>query len=325
MVRFVARRLLASIPVVVLSSFAVFAMVALSTDPLGGMGSNPSVPAAVVAQRTAELHLDEPVVVRYLRWASSAVQGDLGRTLDGRPVGPLVRQRLAVSARLVGLGVVAAVLVALVLGTVGAVRRGRLADHALSAMTMALVSLPLFWLGALLKEYAAVRVNRLAGRQLVATVGSATPNLAGGLWSRLGDYASHLVLPTLALALTAGAAWSRYQRAALAEVLEADYVRFARAKGLPRRTVLVRHGLRNALVPLTNVVAVDLAAIVGGAIVLERVFSWQGMGELLLEGVGAGDVNVVAAWLLVTSVLVVLFNLAADVLHGVLDPRARVG
>ena len=151
------------------------------------------------------------------------------------------------------------------------------------------------------------------------------PELAGGFGTRLADYAGHLILPTVALALISFAAWSRYQRATMLDVLGSDYIRLARAKGLSRSRVMTRHALRNALIPLVTVVAIDIGAVFGGAVITERVFSWQGMGALLVDSVNARDVNVLLAWLMVTSVLVVVFNLIADVLYAVLDPRIRYG
>jgi peptide/nickel transport system permease protein len=182
-----------------------------------------------------------------------------------------------------------------------------------------------FWLAALLKEYGAIRLNKLFGEQVVYTVGAETPNLTGGFGARLADWAGHLVLPTIALALISFAAWSRYQRATMLDVLGSDYIRLARAKGLSRSRVMTRHALRNALIPLVTVVAIDIGAVFGGAVITERVFSWQGMGALLVQGVQTYDVNVLLAWLMVTSILVVLFNLIADVLYAVLDPRIRYG
>jgi peptide/nickel transport system permease protein len=145
------------------------------------------------------------------------------------------------------------------------------------------------------------------------------------LGHRLADWGGHLVLPTIALALISFAAWSRYQRATMLDVLGSDYIRLARAKGLSRSRVMVRHALRNALIPLVTVVAIDIGAVFGGAVITERVFSWQGMGALLIQGVTQNDVNILLAWLMVTSVFVVLFNLIADVLYAVLDPRIRYG
>ena len=131
------------------------------------------------------------------------------------------------------------------------------------------------------------------------------------------------MLPTISLALISYAAWSRYQRASMLEVMNSDYVRLARAKGLSRRRVMVKHALRNALIPLTTVTALDLASIISGAVVTETVFQWRGMGDLLLNAIRTDDVYVVMAWLLVTATVVILFNLLADLLYAVLDPRIR--
>jgi peptide/nickel transport system permease protein len=185
--------------------------------------------------------------------------------------------------------------------------------------------MPVFWLAALLKEYGAIRLNQLFGEQVVYTVGAETPNLTGSLGTKLADWAGHLILPTLALALISFAAWSRYQRATMLDVLGSDYIRLARAKGLSRSRVMTHHALRNALIPLVTVVAIDTGAIIGGAVITERVFSWQGMGALLVDGVNASDTNVLLAWLMVTGIVVILFNLIADVLYAVLDPRIRYG
>jgi peptide/nickel transport system permease protein len=133
----------------------------------------------------------------------------------------------------------------------------------------------------------------------------------------------HMVLPTIALALISYASWSRFQRASMLEVLNSDYLRLARYKGLPRRTVMVRHGLRTALIPLTTVTALDLASIIGGAVVTETVFQWHGMGDFLIRSIREQDVYATASWLLITAVVVIVFNLIADLLYAVLDPRIR--
>jgi peptide/nickel transport system permease protein len=198
-------------------------------------------------------------------------------------------------------------------------------DYTFTFVGFLFLSMPVFWLAALLKEYGAIKLNALFGKQVVFTVGAETPNLTGSFGYRLANYAGHLVLPTIALALISFAAWSRYQRSTMLDVLGSDYIRLARAKGLSRSRVMTRHALRNALIPLVTVVAIDTGSIFGGAIITERVFSWQGMGALLVQGVETSDVNILLAWLMVTSVIVVVFNLIADVLYAVLDPRIRYG
>ena len=147
--------------------------------------------------------------------------------------------------------------------------------------------------------------------------------LPEGFGAQVADIAGHMILPTISLALISYAAWSRYQRSAMLEVMNSDYVRLARAKGLSRRRVMVKHALRNALIPLTTVTALDLASIISGAVLTEAVFQWRGMGDLLLNAIHSDDVYVVMAWLLVTATVVIVFNLLADLLYAVLDPRIR--
>jgi glutathione transport system permease protein len=297
MLTFVARRLLISIPVLLLSSVLVFVMVANSGDPLAELKTrNPPVPAHVIEARRHHLRLDRPLPERYWYWIHNFARGDLGQSVRGLDVGPLLVRRAAVTLRMVVLAIVLAVLLAVGSGVLSAVRQYTISDHALTFAGFLFLSMPAFWLAALLKEFGAIRLNQVLGRQWVFVVGDQSPKYAG---------------------------WSRFQRAAMLDVLGSDYLRMARAKGLPRWRVTVLHALRNALVPLATVVAIDVAAILGGVFVVEVVFSWHGMGELFVQGVQAKDVNIVLACLMVSSVIVVLFNLLADILYGVLDPRVR--
>jgi peptide/nickel transport system permease protein len=249
----------------------------------------------------------------------------MGKSIRGIEVRPLLWQRLKVTLRMVILASVLAIILAIGAGVLSAVKQYTPTDYTFTFLGFLFLSMPVFWLAALLKEYGAIRLNKLFGEQVVYTVGAETPNLTGSVGDKLANYAGHLVLPTVALALISFAAWSRYQRATMLDVLGSDYIRLARAKGLSRRRVMTRHALRNALIPLVTVVAIDIGAVFGGAIITERVFSWQGMGALLVQGVVQIDVNILLAWLMVTSVIVVLFNLIADVLYAVLDPRIRYG
>jgi peptide/nickel transport system permease protein len=326
MYSFIIRRLLISIPLVLLASVLVFLLVANSGDPLADLkGRNPPVPPQVIQQREHLLGLDKPLPQRYLSWLGNFVQGDMGKSIRGLDVRPLLWQRLKITLRMVILASIIAVVLAIGAGVLSAVRQYTVTDYTFTFAGFLFLSMPVFWLAALLKEYGAIRLNALFGKQVVFTVGAETPNLAGSIGHRLANYAGHLVLPTLALALISFAAWSRYQRSTMLDVLGSDYIRLARAKGLSRSRVMIRHALRNALIPLVTVVAIDTGAVFGGAVITERVFSWQGMGALLVQGVETSDVNILLAWLMVTSVIVVLFNLIADVLYAVLDPRIRYG
>jgi peptide/nickel transport system permease protein len=326
MLSFVIRRLLITIPLVLLSSVLVFLLVANSGDPLADLkGRNPPVPPQVIQAREHQLLLDKPIPQRYWHWLTHFVRGDMGKSIRGVEVRPLLWQRMRVTLRMVILASIIAIVLAIGAGVLSAVKQYTPTDYTFTFLGFLFLSMPVFWLAALLKEYGALRLNKLFGKQVVFTVGAETPNLAGSFGHRIADYAGHLVLPTIALALISFAAWSRYQRATMLDVLGADYIRLARAKGLSRRRVMVRHALRNALIPLVTVVAIDTGAILGGAIITERVFAWQGMGALLVQGAETSDPNILLAWLMVTSILVVLFNLIADVLYAVLDPRIRYG
>lgn len=326
MIAVVGRRAATAVLVLVLTSVLVHGLVSAQGDPLASLRQrDPPVAAEVIEQRRRELGLDRPAPERYLAWLGSALQGDLGEDLQGRPVAPRVGRHLLVTLRLVVAAVTLALVAAVVAGTYSAARQHSVADHLITVASFVLLSTPAFWLATLLKEHVALPVNRALGFPAISTVGSQTPNLAGGWWTGLADQLGHLVLPALALALVLFASWSRFQRSAVLDVLAADHVRLARATGTGGRRVLVHHVVRNSLAPLTSVVAVDLSVVVGGAVLVEKVFAWRGMGTLLVEGVSGRDPNLVLGWLMVSGVVVVAASLVADVLYAVIDPRVRRG
>lgn len=324
MLPFVVRRLLISIPLVALSSFLVFVLVANSGDPLQEVRLNPRISPQAVAQRERALHLDKPVLVRYGMWVKDAARGDLGTDNFGVEVRPQLARALGVTLRLVVVALLIAVAVAVAVGVASAIRQYSVFDYTSTFAAFLFFSLPVFWLAALLKEFAAIRVNRAFGRQLVYTIGQESPNFSGSTLARIGDMAGHTILPALTLILISFAQYSRYTRSSMLDVLSSDYVRTARAKGLRNRRVMIRHALRNATIPLTTVVALDFGAVIGGAVVTERVFGWKGMGTMLITGVQDFDVNVVQAWLMVTAIVVVVFNLLSDIAYAYLDPRIRL-
>jgi len=325
---FTIRRLLASVLVLLVSSFLVFCLCAVSFDPLAKyFALNPRPPESFFDNLREELGLNDPFFVRYWHWLTGVVHGDFGVTINGTPVAGQLADRLVITGRMIGAAVILAVVLAVIVGVIGAVRQYKLSDYVFTFVAYLLIALPTFWFAALLKEYVAGGVNDLFGEQVLYTLGEETPGIstfASG-WELWSDRLGHLVLPTISLTMLSFAAWSRFQRAAMLDVLGSDYMRLARAKGLTYRRTVLRHGLRNALVPLTTVVALGIATLFGGAVITERVFVWHGMGEYLLDnGIGQNDVNVVLGWLMVSAVFVVLFNLLADILYAVLDPRIRL-
>jgi peptide/nickel transport system permease protein len=322
MTLYVLKRLATAVPFLAVASFAVFCLVALSGDPLAKLREQPGVSPEAIAAREQALGLDQPLLRRYLSWITDILHGDLGTALDGEPVAVKLGRAFGVTMRMVLVAVVIALLLAVVVGVTSAVRRYTLLDYTSTLAAFVFFSMPVFFLAGVLKDLA-IRINEATGYLIFSTVGERGTGVGGGLWATVADRAGHMVLPTLTLVLVTFAAWSRYQRASMLEVLGADYLRTARAKGVPERSVLLRHGLRNALIPVTTVVAVDFATLLNGSIVIETVYGWNGLGRLFITSLQQGDVRLSSAWLLVAAGAVVAFNLLADVSYALLDPRIR--
>ncbi len=303
----------------------VFILVAESGNPLALLLSNPHIPHATIVAREKLLHLNDPLWQRYWIWFSHAIRGDFGTTIAGQNVFHEATSHLFVTLRMVIVATIIAIFLAIFVGVVAAVKQGRLADHAATITNFLLLATPTFVIGLALKEFVAIPINEHAGKIIFYTDGEQSPTLSGSFLSRLPDYAGHTILPALTLILVTYTAWAIYQRSSMIETLDNDHVRMARAKGLSSRRVLVRHVLRNAMIPVVTVVALDFAAVLGGALITEIVFGWQGLGQWYLNGVSNSDVNVMLAYLLITATFVITFNLLADILYGVLDPRIRYG
>jgi peptide/nickel transport system permease protein len=320
------RRLGAGIMVLLVLSFGVFLLVALSGDPLAQLRANPGVSPATIRAAAAQLHLNQPLVERYWGWLTGLLlHGSLGTSYTGQPVGAQIAQRLAVTMKLVVPAVILSVLLGVVVGVISAVRQYRPVDHISTGLAYLFFSTPVFVLGLLLKDFLAVDLNKAAGHTVLYTVGESSPGITGAGHVFLNEV-QHAILPVLTLTLITYATWSRFQRAAMLDVLNADYIRLARAKGLSPRRVLFVHALRNALIPVVTIVAIDFAALVAGAVVTEIVFSWYGMGQYLLNGLTGAespDVYAVQGWLMVAGTAVIVFNILADMLYALLDPRVR--
>ncbi len=324
MTGFILRRFLISIPLVIVASFVVFVLASLG-DPLAELRMNPNVSEATIRVREAQLNLDRPIPVRYGLWISDAARGDLGRSSQtNEPVWDILKRRIPVTLRLVVAASILAALIGMAVGVVAAVRQYSKFDYGATFAAFVFFSMPVFWLAAVLKDVG-IRINQAVGRRIFFTVGEATPGLDAGFIGTWMDRLGHMLLPATALILIQMAALSRFQRASMLDVINSDYIRTARAKGLSEGRVIVVHAMRNALIPVTTLLAIDFGAIIGGAIITETIFSWRGMGVLFLDAVAHRDVNVIQGWLLVTAISVIVFNLIADILYGVLDPRIRRG
>jgi peptide/nickel transport system permease protein len=326
MAAFLVRRLLAGILTLLVASFLLFLLVAVSGDPLATMRANPHISPATIAITAHQLGLDQPVLERYWHWLSAIVQGNFGTSTTGQPIGPKLGSALLVTLQMVIPATIISAVLGVLLGVISAVRQYTVTDHVLTATAYLFYSTPVFVVAILLKDFLALKLNAAVGHTVLYTLGQNTPGTTGA-WHVFTDALGHTVLPVLTLVLITYAGWTRYQRASMLDVLNADYVRFARAKGLSPRRVLYVHALRNALVPVVTVIALDFSGIIGGAVLTEIAFGWQGMGQLLLQGLSgpiAPDTGVVQAWLIVAAIAVIVFNIVADVLYAVLDPRIRL-
>ena len=317
MSRYILRRLLIAIPTLIVISFVVFAILALApTDPMAQFGADPRVPPEVRERIRESLGLNDPWLVRYVKWLTSVARLDFGYSFMSRgPVMDLIGQRLPNTLAVVGVAYVVGVILAVPIGMVSAIKRYSIFDHMSTTFAFIGFSVPTFFTGLLLIIIFSVKLHWLP---FIYDSTLKITNLA-----TLGDQIKQSIMPITVLALFNTATIARYTRSEMLEHLPLDYVRTARSKGLKERFVVLRHVLRNSLIPVVTLIALGIPAVFGGAIVTEQIFRVPGIGELLVRSIGQGDTPVVAGILLIFAVLVVLFNLIADVLYGVLDPRIR--
>ena len=316
---YILRRCLQAGGLALALSFVLFALLSLMPgDPLDLMiSANPRFTSADRARLQAIYGLDQPLAKRYARWLTTVARGDLGYSRTYHvPVTAMLGPRLVNTLLLSGGALLLAIIVALPLGVLAALRRGTWADRALNLGAFAGISLPAFFLGLLLILVFAVWLRWLPA--------SGTESVGAADWSwpaRLADRARYLALPLVTLAFLQAAVFLRYTRAAMLETLRQDYIRTARAKGLAPATIVVRHALRNALIPVVTVVAMDAGMLFSGAVITETIFAYQGMGKLIYDAVMGNDYNVAMIALLLTVLLVLAANLLADLLYAWLDPR----
>ncbi len=315
--RYILRRLLIAIPTVAVISFVVFAILALApTDPLSSFGADPRVPPEVRAAIRTSLGLDDPWPIRYVKWVTSLAQGNFGFSfMSHSPVIDLLKQRLPNTLAVVGVAYVIGVLLAVPIGMISAVKRYSLFDHISTTFAFVGFSVPTFFTGIILIIVFSINLRWFP---FIYDSNLQIHDLASFL-----DQVKQSIMPITVLALFDTATIARYTRAEMLEHLPLDYVRTARSKGLKEQVVVLRHVLRNSLIPVVTLVALGVPAVFGGAIVTEQIFRVPGIGELLVRSIGDGDTPVVAAILLIFAVLVVMFNLLADVFYAVLDPRIK--
>jgi peptide/nickel transport system permease protein len=312
---YLLRRLLMLIPSLLGISIIIYTILALSPgDPFGELITNPNVPAAVVASLRAKFGLDDPVWLRYFHWLIAMLHGDWGFSFASRiNVSTLIMQRLPVSLAILGASEVLAILVAIPVGILAGTRPYSLFDKIANTLAFVGFSLPTFFTGLVLILIFSIRLHWLP------FVFRSDMNTTGFHW--LWQNILQSIMPVTVLGLFQGAALVRYVRASVLDVVSLDYVTTARSKGIGERRVIMRHIVRNALIPVVTLVAVQLPVVFGGAIITEQIFRIPGMGSLLISSIMSDDTPVVMAITFVYAVLVIIFNLIADLLYAWLDPR----
>jgi peptide/nickel transport system permease protein len=317
----VLRRLLYSIPVLLLASFLLFWMVRTTFDPTARLRF--SRDPTVVQEERERLGLDESIFTQYRIWLGDLVTGDWGESSRTRePVTEIIPRALWNTVQLIFWGILMSALVAVSIGVYSALKQYSPSDYTFTALAYLGISMPPFWFGLMAIHFLAVQPQEWFGldEPPLRFVGLHTTGRSGLNW----DYVVHLVLPVMTLSVQLVASWTRFQRSSSLDVLSSDYIRTARAKGVPRRRVVTHHVVRNSLIPLITVIAVDSAQLFGGLVITETIFSVPGMGRLFINSLLQGDVAVLEAWMIVVAVFIVGFNLVADLVYGVLDPRIRV-
>ena len=313
MSRFVIRRLLQTLLVLLVMSFVIYGLIGLMPgDPIDlMMASNPGMTPEAAANLRAIYGLDQPLMLRYLHWLLAALHGDLGFSrVHAQPVLEVMGPALWQTTKLMMGGFTLAVVLALFLGTLAALRPGGWADALISIMALAGVSVPVFWLALVFILLFAVQLHWLPAGG-VSNVGDGS----------VRDIVRHLALPVLTLALSTAGQFVRYVRAAMVDVLRLDHIRTARAKGAAEGRVVMKHAMRNAMIPVITVIALSFGTLFGGALITETMFAQPGLGKMIYDSILGNDFNLALSGLLFATLMTLLSNLLADLAYGWLDPR----
>ncbi|MFG2990142.1 ABC transporter permease [Streptomyces sp. NPDC048257] len=303
--RYVIRRLLQMIPVFIGSTFLIFFMVYALGDPVAALFGDKAPDPATAARIRKDLYLDQPLWRQYLHYMGQIFQGDFGTAFNGQPVTELMASAFPVTLRLTIVAIFFEIVVGITLGVISGLRRGRSVDTGVLVLTLVVISVPTFVTGYLLQYLFGVKWGWVR-----PTVSPDAP------WSEL-------ILPGIVLALVSLAYVTRLSRTSIAENVKADYVRTATAKGLPRRRVVTRHLLRNSLIPVVTFIGTDIGALMGGAIVTERIFNIHGVGYQLYQGILRNNSPTVVGFVTILVIVFLVANLLVDLLYAVLDPRIR--
>ncbi|HVB63681.1 MAG TPA: ABC transporter permease [Nitrolancea sp.] len=314
MVAFLFKRLLATIPTILLVTITVFMILRLTPGgPAVAMLGDQASPEAV-AKLNHQLGLDKPLYIQYLRWLGSALHGDLGRSAFGnQPVTELIGQRIMPTLELSVLALIVSLLIGISAGVIAAVKRNTAVDAVASILAILGVSTPSFWLAILLVLVFSLKLSWLPA------LGYVSP------FSNLGTNLKDMLLPSVTLGVILAAVITRFTRASMLDSLYQDYVRTARSKGLEERTVVLRHALANAMIPIVTVVGLELGGLLSGAVIIETIFSLPGNGQLLVTAIFNRDFPVVQGLVVVIATVFILVNVVVDVVYALIDPRIQLG
>src|SRR5579863_1499559 len=327
MLTYTLRRLLQSVPLMLFISIVLFSILhGMPGGPLAPYMQNPHITAADIARLRHNFGLDRPVWVQYLSWLGAYIRGDWGwSTMNSTPVIEAIRERLPATLELMSVSLIVSLVIGLAFGLLAAIRPYSLMDYFVTSFAFFGMSMPVFWFALLLQIFFAVwgihfRIPFSDYRIDFSLPSAGQFDTDGGGFV---DGLRHLVLPTIVLSLLQIATWSRFTRASMQEVLHTDYMRTAAAKGLGFWTIIFKHGLKNALMPVVTIVALTMPSLVGGAVVTETIFAWPGAGRLFFTALQQQDFSLLMGYLVLISILVVFFNLIADLAYGWLDPRVK--
>jgi ABC-type dipeptide/oligopeptide/nickel transport system permease component len=320
MLTYIARRVLYSIPVLFLSTFLSFVFVSYAGNPIGLLRGNPRLPQSTINHLIIQEHLNKPVVIRYFYWLDDVFTHKLGNSLVTlQPLWPQIHRTLGHTLQFIVIAEVLALILGVAVGIYSAIRQYSVFDYFFTSVSFLGFAMPTFIL-ALLLQIAFTDIYLHWNVRIFYTSG--LNSLPGGpAWSI--DRMQHLALPVITLATISFAVYSRYMRASMLDVINSDYVRTARAKGVSERKVIMKHVFRNALIPITTVAAINFGALLGGAIITETIFTLDGFGYFFFLSLQQLDLYAVMDYLLITAIAIVVFNLIADILYGFLDPRIR--
>lgn len=316
---FIARRLLYSIPVLLAATILVFFGMSAVTDPISQIRLQPNISQVTIQNIIDRKHLDDPLIVQYGFWLKDVFTAQFGNTaLGNNPIWPDLSRAIGNTMQLVFVSELIAVVLAVILGVFSAKKQYSFFDYATTTISFFGFSVPIFWFALILQALATAFFLK-TGIRLFYTFGQSSFAPENAFLDRI----QHMVLPIVTLSYVSIATYSRYQRASMLEVLHSDYIRTARAKGVKERIVTLKHGLRNALIPVVTIAALSFGAVLGGAVITETIFAWPGMGKFFIDALTRGETYTLMAWLMVTAVAVILANLVADIVYGWLDPRIR--